>query len=243
MIYLKKTGVFYDNNLNPEHEDFREMEVKSIIPYLNEIINIDNDFTLRDFFYVVEREEVVMNVLFSSSLGHHSLRPFLDEIEKECIPESKEELSHIECIWVAEQFNYKIFYEKHKDDEDGLFKQLGGLREPDGDEKNEIDIYIDVSGVGKDTEDMTGYAIEYTPLYRLEHLPIKLNKKFQIRDVNKMGHNENNVVEGVREFSVFEVFSALLSEISFAGFPDERDQTLKETIDIAEKNKRKQEGE
>ena len=59
------------------------------------------------------------------------------------------------------------------------------------DEGNEISIYVDVHGWGKADEERVaegveyeGYAIEFTPLYRMKHLPIKLNFAFNIYPKN-----------------------------------------------------------
>ena len=46
--------------------------------------------------------------------------------------------------------------------------------------------------------------------------------------------NDPILVEGERDFSVFEVFGALLSEVTFAGLPDDRDEQWKNVVDTAE---------
>jgi len=244
MIYLRKDGVFHENDRNPDSDDYVLEKIDSLVPYLTDMIEIDEDITLQDFFNIVEKEEDIMDIIFSSDLGCFPLRSYIEEIKKDCLPESKEDLDFIVCSWVAEQFDYRLFYEKHKDDEEGGFiDKLGGLREPCEHDKNEVSVYIDVSGWGKyePQEDEvygegeqplthTSYGIEFTPLYRLKHLPIILDKTFIIRDKNELG-NSLSVVEGEKEFSVFEVFGAILSEISFAGLPEDRDEKWKDVVD------------
>jgi hypothetical protein len=253
MIYLKKTGVFYENEYNTDAEEYVYKQVKSVIPYLNDGIEIDKNFTLEDFFDIVEDEEEIFQAVFSCFLGHFPLRPFIEEIQKDCLPEGEEDLECIECQWVAEQFDYRVFYEEHKDDErkGSAFELMGDLREPDKDSVNEITIYTDVHGWGKyqPCKDETyeegetipthmGYAIEFTPLYRLKHLPIRLNTDFVIREKNKIGLDDGTVVEGKKEFSVFEVFGAILSEISFAGLPEDRDEKWQDITDTVDEIKK-----
>ena len=149
MIYIRKNGIYYENNYNRDSEEYVMTKVESVIPYLNDEVHIDSEINLEDFLTIVEKDEEIMNIVFGSHLGHFSLRPFLEEIKKDCMPESQEDMEYLELSWVAEQFNYREFYEKHKDDpvdEDSIF---GKFQEPDEDTVNEITIYVDVHGWGK----------------------------------------------------------------------------------------------
>lgn len=235
MIQLKKNLMRYNNGLETSHKEYFETEVESIVPYLTEPIEIDPNYTLGDLFVYLEKDEMVMDIIFGSCMGGFKLRPYIEEIKKDCLPESREEMDCIECIWVAEQFDYKVFYEEHKNDKEGIIPGLGRdpLRKPDKYDINDINIYIDVSGTGYDDEgDLLSYAVEFTPLYRLKHLPIKLNTDFTMKDKNKIGNKDKNIVEGRRSFTVLEVLSSILSEISFAGHPEDRDSIMKDQMDI-----------
>lgn len=244
MIYIRKNGIFYENGYSPDAEEYLFTKVKSFIPYLGEIIHIDKEITLEDIFLIFEKDENLVNIIFGSQMGHHSLSAYLEDIKKDCMDESREELEYIELNWVAEQFDYKKFYERHKDDEKDII--LGPLHEPDEDEVNEIEIYVDVHGWGEyipaDGEEENyeegyvppthgSYAIEFTPLYRIKHLPIRLNKKFIIREEGIRGDEENIIVEGEKEFTVYEIFGEILSEITFAGLPEERDKKWNDVVD------------
>ncbi len=256
MIILKKSGIFRENDYKPDEEGYVYEKVDGIVPYIEEIIKMDEDFTLRDFFNVVGEEMEVMEVLFASALGRHPLAPYLKEVQQDCMPDNREDMDCIECCWVAEQFDYKLFYENHKDDEDdegSMASHFGkDLHEPDEDSVNEISIYIDVSGWGKyePEEDEphspemthTGFAIEFTPLHKMAHLPIKLNTRFVMRGKNEMG-SEKPIVEGEKEFSVFEVFSSILSEISFCGSPEERDAQWEDIVDTIDEARKREKDE
>jgi len=211
MIYIRKNGIFYENGYSPSAEEYVFAKVESFIPYLNEVIHIDSEVTLGDLFTFFEKDEIIINVIFGSAMGHHPLSAYIEDIKKDCMAESREDLEYIECSWVAEQFDYRKFYEKYKNEEKDPI--LGPLHEPDEDDKNEISIYVDVHGWGKyipaDGEEEnyeegyvppthSSYAIEFTPLYRLKHLPIRLNKEFIIRDVTYDDYNkdEKKILEG-----------------------------------------------
>jgi len=256
MIIFKKSGIFYDNDMNPEVEDYVYEKVDSIIPHLTEVIEFDKNLTLRDFFNLLELDEELINIVFGSHLGHFPLGPFVEEVNNDCIPDGKEEMEYIKCSWVSDQFDYRLFYEKHKDDnkdEDEEVTSIFGmtLHEPTEEDENEISIYVDVHGWGlyapnedveydedEDIPTHTSYAIEFTPLNRMAHLPIKLDTHIKMRNRNEIG-NEDPIAEGNMEFSVFEAVGAILSEISFCGLPKDRDGKWQDIIDSVDEAKDK----
>jgi hypothetical protein len=214
MIHLKKDGIFYENYEEKNSENYVFNKVDSIIPYLNELLSIEYGFTLGDFFKIIEDEGEILNLLFSSYTGHYLIIPYLEEIKKDCMTESKEDLEHIEISW------YCHIFPPDKDDKHG---------------DNDVIIDIEIKGWGKieendeidlDNEGLYNYYdVGLIPLYRIKHLPIVLNTNFEINDMD-----DDAIFKGQRPFSVFDVFSSVLSEISFAGSPEERDNLLKETI-------------
>jgi len=254
MIIFKKNGIFYDNDIDPEHEEYVYIEVESIIPHLTEPIEFDKNLTLRDFFRLLEQDEKMIEIVFGAHLGHFPIRPYMDEVSGDCVPDGKGEMEFIECSWVAEQFDYALFYEKHKDDKDDKGSAMSvldrDLHVPTEDDKNDISIYIDVHGWGPNTpgedevfpEDYeipthTSYGIEFTPLNRLAHLPLKLNRSVEMRDRNEMG-DEDPLVEGQMYFNTFDVVGAILSEISFCGSPENRDAKWQGIVDDVDEAKR-----
>ena len=256
MIYFKKNGIFYENSCNPDCEDYVYKKVDSVIPYLDDTIEFDDNLTLKDFFMLFEGDEDMVEIVFGSQLGHFPIRPYIDEVKKECMPDAKEDMDHIECSWVAEQFDYKLFYETHKDDEGSVHSQLGyDMHEPEEDDQNEFSLYVNVSGYGPyvthendgyqegDTiPTHTWYGIEFTPLQRMAHLPIKLNTSIEIRDRNEIG-NEKPLVEAIKYYTVFDAVGALLSELSFCGLPEDRDEEWKNIENNVKEAKEKLEEE
>ena len=237
MITLKKNEIIYTNEIKENHEDYICKSVDSVVPYLMDPIRIDDDVTLMDFFNLIEKDQNLIEVVFSGQLGHFPIAPYIEEIKRDCPVESHEEIDYLELCWEIQQFDYALFYEKHKDDKD--FKgSFGKLPLPTIDDKNEISIYVDVHGWGENedkeialyqSETHMAYDIAFTPLYRLKHLPIKLNYMFKVFSENMV--EGEVIVEGRREFTVFDVFGAILSEISFCGLPYSRDEKWREISD------------
>jgi len=254
MIILKKSGIFYENEEDINHEDYIYQQIESIIPYLNDTIEIEENLTFKDLFLLIEQDEEMMNIVFSSYLGHCPLAPYIEEIKQDCIPDGREEIDQIECCWTIEQFDYKLFYEDYKNNSESLpFELNEELHKPDKNDGNEISIYIDIHGWGpyipdEDSESSekssypirSSYGIEFIPLYRLSHIPIKLNTNFIIRN-EKGTQNEKPIVQGEKSFTVIDIFGSIFSEISFCGLPEERDAAWAEIVESVNEMKEQEE--
>jgi len=217
MILLTKDKIIYSNHYNPECDKYVEKEVDNLYLYLNERVELISDgFTLEDLFKYIGRNIDEFNLIFSSHLGHHSLELFVDEIKKPG-PEKDDEIDYLEI------------------------RRYGEYRD-----WGDIDLFIDFCGInGKEG---LGYAIEFTPLNELKHLPLCLNKDFSISEVRipsrivmylvgllkkigiPLGKWDNPFahiyVRGKTNFTVYELISAVLYEISFGGNPEERDAKM-----------------
>ena len=249
MIIFKKHGIFFDNDINPEHEDYILEKVDSIVPYLGELIEFDDNFTMRDFFTILEEDEEMLEKIFSSHLGKQPLRQFFEEALSDCIPDGRAEMDCIKCEWSAEQFDYHLFYAEHINDESSLMAQFDlELHEPTDDDVNEVSIYLNVHGWGKyipseeenydDNEPPTHiyYAIELTPLNRLAHLPLKLDHSIVIKDRNELS-DESPIIEGNMYCSVFDAVGAIFAEISFYGDIEARNHRWQDIVDEARDSK------
>lgn len=199
MIELSKNKIVYvTDHYNPDCEKYEKKEVECLHPYLNETVELSDDFTLEDFFRILGRERGVMGMTFSSHLGHYPLQLYIDEIEKPPTDDDDEdEIKYLELRRYGELWDW-----------------------------GDLDLFIDFSGLGKEHEGGgVGYAIEYTPLNELKHLPLRLNTDVEISEAkipSKM------LVKGTMVMSVYELISTILCEISFAGSPELRDKQLTE---------------
>ena len=222
MIILTKDKIVYTNHYNPECDEYVKKEVDRLYLYLNETVELSEDFTFGDLFKHIEREVDVFDVIFSSHLGHHSLQLWADEIKKPG-PEKDDEIDYLEIC------RYGEYWGKDCDDN--------------------IELSIGFSGVGK-KEDDPSYALGFTPLNKLKHLPLRLNEDFEISEVKvppriilflvrllkkigiPLGKWDNpfnhTYIKGKTKFSVYELISAILYEISFYGDPEGRDGKMDE---------------
>lgn len=222
MIRLLKNKIVYSTeHYNTEYEKYVKKEVDFLHPYLNETVELSQDFTLGDLFKILEREKDFFDMVFSSHLGHFPLQLYIDDIKKPLsIPSEEDDEDELCCLEL---------------------KRFGEL-EPDGD----LNVFIDFSGLSNKTD--WSYAIEFTPLNELKHLLLRLNVDFKITEVKMPDdgkpHYCQTHVEGKTVYSVYELISTVLYEISFAGGPEDRAvkicqirgdiEELKEGLDIKE---------
>jgi len=85
MIILKKTGIFRENDYGLDEEGYVCEQVESVIPYLEEIIKMEENFTLRDFspiFYeklLIDSESFIHHLSISTESNNFSLEVYFAE--------------------------------------------------------------------------------------------------------------------------------------------------------------------
>lgn len=225
MIKLTKNEIVYSNDYNPDCDKYVRREVDHLYLYLNERVELGKDFTFGDLFNHIERDKKTFDLIFSSCLGHYPLQLWLDEIKKPG-PEEDDEIDYLEIRRYGEYWDW-----------------------------GDIDISIGISGVGK-KEDGPSYGIGFTSLNELKHLSLRLNEDFEISEIitssrivtflarwlKKIGvplgrwDNPFNrtYVKGKVEFTVYELITTVLHEISFYGSPEEREKTIGEISENVE---------
>jgi hypothetical protein len=209
MITLKKTGIFYKS----DHRDKKEKKVKTVIPFLSEIIHIDKDFTLLDFFKLLKKNTPLYETVFSSALGHYRLDPFIKDVSKKFKGDDEDDMDRIEVYWSTDQWEFEG--------------------------KNEVSVSTGTHGVGMKGKEKHCYAIEFTPLSQMKNMPIVLDVSFKMFPA--WGENkkwdDKPVVQGYREFTVYDVFSSILYELSYSGSPEQRDNQWGELVETMEEAK------
>ena len=201
MIILKKYEIWYKNDINPNDPEYRMETVDSLIPYLRENIEIEEDVTLGDIFNYIEKEKELFDIVFSSHLGHYPIQLYIDDINKECPKDDESDFDYIELRWFYEYSEYND--EKYKDEID-IFVYVDAI----GDFKDDNGFYEKE----EEKPEKMGYAIEFTQLRKMKNVPVRINKQLDIYEKNKSGpgkYDENIIMTGEKCFSVY-YFTKLL---------------------------------
>jgi len=195
--------------------------------HLNERVVLSNDFTLEDLFHHLYTSYNIFDLIFYSCLGHHSLKLWFDEINGPG-PKEDDEIDYLEIHRWGEYWDW-----------------------------GDIGLSIGISGINE-KEDIP-YGIGFTPLNKLKHLSLRLNEDFEIGEVKipskaimypirllkkigiplgKLGKWSGSFyrtfVKGKVEFTVYELITAVLYEISWYGDPVKRDEKMVQLEQITE---------
>ena len=217
MIKLFKDKIVYENEYKIGTEAYIKKEIDDLILFLNEPIELSEDFTLEDFFKIIEKDIDSYERVFYSFTKGISIKSLIADIHK--LTDFKEktkdnlDIDFLECIWGAELDYWKDGKEFE------IWADFGGWGDWDDTEN-------DIRGKG-------GIAVEFTPLSELKDLVIKLNEEFNLCD----GKTFETIVKGKRIFTIYNVFGVILFELTFAGEPEERDKVWKDTLEIVDEAK------
>lgn len=199
----------------PTHKDEEEQEheIESIVPYLTCPVTIESA-TFANIWRYLEHDAEIMGLVFSDAMGHFSIKPYIDQSHRPSDGDGE-----------AEDNNNRIEY---------LVCGWGGTIC-----EGKLDIYTDFGGFGPITiQDTDGkiteetyqgsWGIEFTTINKLMHYPLKLNEKIEIYEEHYGGpaaYREDLTWSGTKEWTVYDMYYAILYEITFCGLPN--DQVLK----------------
>lgn len=199
MITLRKDGIYRCDH----HEDSAgKIKVHSFLPYLNEVIEVNEDVTFEDFFEHIMRQKGKYSSVFASHLGNYKLKQWEEEWNRIPIVDNFNddyEMTAVGIYWHGESWNYE------------------------GEDK--ITICPEFHGMGIDikSEKEIGLAVEFTPINKLKSYPFKLDARLNVYSLQK---DSKILLSGKKDFTVYEVVSTMLYEISFTGAPEQRDARM-----------------
>lgn len=217
MITITKYGIYKSDFSivdlrNPEHLDI--ISDDEIIGYLSEDVELGESVTFERLFEIIIENKEKFNEIYHSCLGGYSLTPFIDEVDD--IPTEKSELHYLEIFWLSDK----------SDDDITMVSGLHGI----GVEDSENGPYK--------KGDTIAYAVDFTPLNNLKYLRVKLNKEVIIMNYDRTDDESFQIRLGNKSFTVFDLFYAILYEISWNGDPEGREgrlNELEESIEISER--------
>lgn len=211
-IYLNKSG-FYTRS----KKEYIPID-RPISYYLHHFPKIEKDFTVEDLINLLNEYETDIDFLFQAYTRGFLLQPFFEEMNLPNKPEKESEISALEFSWDASIFNEKEF----------------------GKPLYSVTDYAHVSGIIKDEKEK--YSIGFSPLHQIKNATFKFNKKYKISyfktgEIWEEDRKPENTVffKGIKEFTLQDFIGAFLNEISFYGYPENRDEQaieLDERIEV-----------
>ena len=218
MITITNNNIYYSEfpiSTLSNMDSAKIVDIEDIIQFLTDSVELSESLKLKRLFDIISYNVDKFNEIFYSALGGYSIDPFLQEIEN--IQTEKTEFDYLEIHW---------FCDKYED---------------------ELSISPSLHGISKDKE---YYAIDFVSLNNIKDYIVKINQNIEYfdykfdkskKDDDDCEPNLNNLKNslGNKTFTLFDLYHAILAEISFHGGPQEkkdRFDELKESIDEAEES-------
>jgi hypothetical protein len=201
IIYLKKSGLFttWKKEFIPIDRPFSF--------YLRHYPKIDKDFAVEDLMTILKENETDVDNLFQAYTRGFLLNPFFEEMQLPVLKEEKSKITKLIFSWSGEVDNVKEF----------------------GKPKFAISDYVHISG--KVANDKQSYSLSFTHLNELKKATFKLDKKIKFSHTDfgeKWDENRKTITKnffnGIKLFTLQDVIGAFLNEISFFGYPVDKDE-------------------
>ena len=194
-------------------------------------VDSSQEFTLRDILNACYNSNT--NILTLSTILHCSyICDYWDEMNSKPF-ENNGEIDYLEVYWWGTKQTYEG---KREDGNMWSFHGIGKLG------------YVpeDVLKYGKlNKKEKKNYrqamAVEFSPMYALADLPIRISKKLHISDYDveiKSGKDIDTEIDFQPSIKLIELLYAIFWELSFAGSPEQRDDKidgLKKQVDEIKK--------
>ena len=211
MIKIQKDKILY-NDLAFDSNNNRIIEDKNLKNYLSEYVQIDKGVTFERIFDLIILDKEFYSIVFASVLRFFKIEHFIDEYKMEDNDENPEFMDYL----IVSKIFDNLYYEKK---ENGLteiqfYNSFGGIKENYTDE-----IFTEPRKMG--------CGVSFIPLNNLKKYEIKIDNSLIIRSFNinlKTKNKDYELLKGEIELTLFDLFDAILQEISFHGSPEMRNE-------------------
>ena len=166
-------------------------EVNSITKYMDHIVHIEEDVTVKDLFMHMSHGADLIDIVFDASLGGYSFSDFYEESILDPEPD--------------ELLKYAVFEHKCNMDADELIHE----------------IRFTVIGNHPEEDLEVPYSVELSPINAYSNLIVKIDSLFSISKIENINEEdvELNLFESHKPMTLYEIISALLFEVSYYGNP------------------------
>lgn len=196
-----------------------EFPVESLITFLNCDVELKPGTTLRHVWNYLEHDAEFFGQVFRQAMGGFPVDAFVKQAKKPVTDTEEEEdpdnrMEALEVYWDADVWEDKF----------EVFASFHGTGRHKYQDANGNEIVGDC-----------GYAVEFSPINELLDYPLLLDPQFNITDKE---NNHETLWSGTRAWTVYDMYFAILYEITFVGTPDDQirrvadlDQRLAEAKD------------
>lgn len=211
-VFFTKAGLFHED-WNGKKNVRRRVKKASVWTHLRDACEIEDGVTLLDIFRTVDQYKA-LKVFMAQYSWCKALEDFHVQAEEPDLSgeeeDPDEEMTHLEIYWHAE---YSKFEKANYVELSPGFHGLGPAK---GKHANDF------------SDGIMRWAIDFSPMYRLADLPVRLDKAVEFFQANDYKPGRKPIIKGEREFSLQDVLDAIYWEISFHGDPQDKREKLDE---------------
>lgn len=199
IIYKDKiTSTLWDDKTQAWLE-IEILESEPLSKHFHKLVEIKEGVTVEDFMLHLEKHERDIDYCFAGYMDSIPLKLYLEDMRKE--PVRGTDIKEIEMFWFGEILNEEISI---------IGAIRGWLFEEAAKEK----------GLNPDVP----YGMEFTPISIWKKCPFVLNENIVINDFGEIeAMSETMVFDGFKSWSLHEVISNFLCDLTENGSPEDRD--------------------
>jgi hypothetical protein len=207
MITITKESIYFSpfslRQTRPDSENVKEIELQDIVLYMGEDVELGEDVTFGRLFEILIFHKEFFNILYCSDMHALEIDDFIKDFEGEYDAVVSDEEYKIMFSWIC-----------------NTYRNEGEL---------ELFDYVVMEGYGRlDTKkDKSNYpfALSYFPLYEFKDKLVICNNGYYIDEFNGAGQDMEELFKAkYKPFTVYDIFSAILRDISYYGKPEDRDR-------------------
>lgn len=185
---------------NSDSKEVKEIKESDIIRMLGEEVELGEDVTFKRLFDIIILHKNFLNTLFSKEMNELLIEDFILDYEKEPITSFNTEKFDMRLSWQSDIFEYGV--------------------------ESEYAEYVAFEAFGiidEDDEKSYPISISFVPLCDIKNKLVFLEYSFEIFD-----ETEDVLKTNYRAFTLYDIFSSILNEITFYGKPEDREKEMKE---------------
>ena len=187
----------------------RFVEEDELPMFLSDEVRLDKTVTFETLFKLIMIHADLFNLIYAQgTLGNYTIEQYSEEFFKFDDDEDPDSIDYLEAYWHSEYWNFD------GEKELGCYPSFHGIKENYTDKNQKEPCRMNI-------------GLDFTGINQLRKYKVKLNTHVQYNDWIKKGKTVEEryplLVEGKHEFNLFELFQAILHEISFYGTPENRD--------------------
>ena len=189
-----------------DSESVEEVKTSDIICLLGDEVELGDDVTFETLFNILIYSKDFFNVLFKKEMRGLLIDDFIDDYEKGITVEFNKFGFNLMLSWQTEVFEYdnEIEYMEYTS-----FEAFGRLHEED--------------------EEDYPISLAYVSLCEIREKIIMLNHTFELHSDESYANDIGAIFKANhRSFTLYNIFSSILSEITFYGKPEQRDSMREE---------------